>query len=117
MPTDVVNADVDRQARMTMCLLLEPECFTNVYNNNKKKLGAAYKKRMKTKVLHIQREIFNCMLENYVCIESYISKITFLTQQLSDIDAQIPVDWIISILLGGLTTEYSLIMGVKPMGK
>lgn len=120
---DVVNADVDRQARTTICLLLEPECFTHVYNAKTAKeawnsLQTAYEDKGWGRRIHIQRELFNCKLENFNSMESFISKVTFFAQQLHDIDAGIPEDWIISILLGGLTPEYSpLIMAVDNSGQ
>ncbi|XP_063394174.1 uncharacterized protein LOC134679217 [Cydia fagiglandana] len=109
---DVVNADIDRKARTTICLLLEPECFTHVYNAKTAKeawnnLKNAYEDKGWGRRIHIQRELFNCKLENFNSMESYISKVTYLAQQLDDIDAKIQENWLISILLGGLTAEYS----------
>lgn len=118
-----VDADVDRKARTTICLLLEPECFTHVYNAKSAKdawdsLQKAYEDKGWGRRIVIQRELFNCKLEHFNSMESYVSKITYLAQQLDDIDAKISDDWVISILLGGLTSEYSpLIMAVDNSGQ
>lgn len=119
---DVVDAEVDRKARTTICLLLEPDCFTHVYRATSAKevwnsLQKAYEDKGWGRRICIQRELFNCKLENFDGIENYIAKIMFLSQQLSDIDSPIKDDWIISILLGGLTPEYGpLIMAVDNSG-
>lgn len=117
------DKDVDRKARTTICLLLEPECFTHVYNVKTAReawinLQKVYDDKSWGRRIRLQRDLWNCKLENFQSMQEYISKVIFLAQQLADIDSKISDDWIISILLGGLTTEYSpLIMAVDNSGQ
>jgi hypothetical protein len=120
--TNDKHAEIDRKARTTLCLLLEPSCFTHVYNattardvwNN---LCRAFEDKGWGRRIMLQRQLWQCKLEESESMEKYISKVVYVSQQLADIDARISDDWIISILLSGLTEEYNpLIMAVDNSG-
>ncbi|KAI5643447.1 gag-polypeptide of LTR copia-type domain-containing protein [Phthorimaea operculella] len=114
--------DTDRKARTTLCLLIEPECYAHVFNATTAKqvwqnLKTAYEDKGWGRRIALQRELWDCRLVNFPNMEKYITKVIFLTQQLSDIDAKVDDDWIISILLSGLTEVYNpLIMAVDNSG-
>ncbi|KAI5646494.1 gag-polypeptide of LTR copia-type domain-containing protein [Phthorimaea operculella] len=114
--------DTDRKARTTLCLLIEPECYAHVFNATTAKqvwqnLKTAYEDKGWGRRIALQRELWDCRLVNFPSMEKYITKVIFLTQQLSDIDAKVDDDWIISILLSGLTEVYNpLIMAVDNSG-
>ncbi|KAI5652157.1 gag-polypeptide of LTR copia-type domain-containing protein [Phthorimaea operculella] len=114
--------DTDRKARTTLCLLIEPECYAHVFNATTAKqvwqnLKTAYEDKGWGRRIALQRELWDCRLVNFPSMEKYITKVIFLTQQLSEIDAKVDDDWIISILLSGLTEVYNpLIMAVDNSG-
>lgn len=110
--------DTDRKAKTTICLLLEPSCFTHVYDAKTAKevwesLMRAYEDKGWGRRITLQRKLWGCKLEDFESMEKYIARVIFLARQLSDINAKVPDDWIISILLMGLTEDYNpLIMSV-----
>ncbi|PZC78057.1 hypothetical protein B5X24_HaOG202660 [Helicoverpa armigera] len=115
--------DADRQARTTICLLLEPECFAYVYDVETAReawhnLCAAYEDKGWGRRIALQRQLWSCKLENCSSMENYVSKVISLAQQLAAIGAKVADDWIISILLAGLTSDYNpMVMAVDNSGK
>lgn len=115
--------EVDTKVRTTLCLLLEPDCFTHVYRAKTAKevwdsLCKAYEDKGWGRRIMLQRKIWQCKLENFESMEKYISEIMFLSNQLNDIDAPIDDDWIVSIMLSGLSEIYNpLIMAIDNSGQ
>lgn len=115
--------DIDRKARTTLCLLLEPACFAHVYSAKTARdvwvsLSEAYEDKGWSRRIKLQRELWQCRLEDCESMEKYISKIICLSQQLADIDAKISDDWMISIILSGLSSYYNpFIMAIDNCGK
>lgn len=115
--------EADRKARTTICLLLEPSCFAHVYNVKTareawRNLCVAYEDKGWGRRIALQRQLWSCKLENFSCMENYVSKVISIAQQLAAIDAKVSDDWIISILLAGLTSDYNpMIMAIDNSGK
>lgn len=123
---DEVTADLkdaDRKARTTICLLVEPSCFAHVFNAKTAhevwhKLCGAYEDKGWGRRITLQRQLWSCKLENCTSMEKYVSKVVTIAQQLNDIDAKVSDEWMISILLAGLTPDYNpLIMTIDNSGK
>lgn len=114
--------EADRKARTTICLLLEPSCFAHVYNAKTARevwhsLCNGYEDKGWGRRISLQRQLWSCKLENFVCMEKYISKVISIAQQLAAIDAKVSDDWLISILPAGLTSDYNpLIMAIDNNG-
>lgn len=118
-----VDAEKDRVARTTICLLVDPCCFSKVRNARSAKeawqnLCSAYEDKGWGRRISLQRALWKCKLEDFGTMDEYVSKIMSLAHQLEDIDAKVTDDWLISILLSGLTAEYRpMVMAIDNSGQ
>lgn len=117
-----IDSDVDRRARTTICMLVDPICFSNVYGVTTAKeawdnLQKAYEDKGWGRRIQLQRALWECRLEKFKTMEEYISNIVTYTHQLSEIDSKVSDEWIISILLSGLTSYYDpMVMAIDNSG-
>ncbi|KAI5636093.1 gag-polypeptide of LTR copia-type domain-containing protein [Phthorimaea operculella] len=116
---DEANLKRSQKALAKICLSVQPSCFTYVRNaetahvawNN---LQKAYEDKGLSRRLSLLRLLFAMKLCECESMEAYVTRISDLSQQLSDIGSPLDDDFVAVLLLSGLPSDYDpLIMALE----
>jgi hypothetical protein len=91
-------------------MLIDPICFSKVRSAKTAKeawviLKVAYEDKGWGRRLRLQQNLFNCRLNQCKNMDDYFNKIQNIAHQLEDIDVTIDDNWLVSIILGGLSDD------------